>query len=538
MLKNSVTTRIRMMNIKYFGLAALFLAFAACEDGKYDREIEPPVEVVSGDADFSYMVSMGASFVSGVSDGTLFINSQENSFPNIMAQQMALAGGGEFVQPLVDDNVGGLLFAGNVIAGPRLYFNGSGPAPVDGTPTTEVTNVISGPFNNMGVPGAKSYHLVAPGYGNTVGVPLRQANPYFARMASSPNVTVLEDAASQNPTFFILSEIAGNDVLGYATSGGTGIDQTGNFDPTTYGSNDITDPNVFAQVLSTIVGTMTANGAKGVMGNIPSITSLPYFTTVPHDPLDPTNPAFGPLIPSLNALYAQLNAAYAFLGVPERSVVFSETEASPVVIIDESLADISAILTQVLQGGGLDPLTATLLGNQFGQSRQATEDDLLVLTSSTVIATLNEEYFDFLIDNGVTPEQAGQLAVNGITYPLEDQWVLEGEEQAAIMTATDAYNATIAAVATQSGLGLVDAKGLLEELTTNGLASDGFVLTGDFVTGGAFSMDGIHLNARGYAVLANEFLKEIDATFGSNFEDAGALVDIGEYPAFYPATLP
>jgi hypothetical protein len=357
-------------------------------------------------------------------------------------------------------------------------------------------------------------------------------------MASSPNATVLADAASQNPTFFVLSEIAGNDVLGYAISGGTGVDQTGNLDPTTYGPNDITDPNVFAQVLSSIVGVMTANGAKGVMGNIPAVTDLPYFTTVSHDPLDPSNPAFGPLIPSLNALYAQLNAAYAFLGVPERSVVFSETEASPVVIIDESLDNISAQLTQVLQAGGLDPLTAALLGNQFGQSRQANEDDLLVLTSSTVIATLNEEYFAFLVSNGVSPEEAGQLAVNGITYPLEDQWVLEGEEQAAIMTATDAYNATIQAVATQAGLGLVDAKGLLQELNINGIASDGFVLTGDFVTGGAFSMDGIHLSARGYAVLANEFLKEIDETFGSNFQEAGALVDIGEYPAFYPATLP
>jgi len=525
------------MNIKYFGLAALFLAFTACEDGKYDREIEPPVEVVSGDADFTYMVSMGASFVSGVSDGTLFINSQENSFPNIMAQQMALAGGGEFVQPMVDDNIGGLLYAGNVIAGPRLYFDGSGPTPVDGTPTTEVTNIIAGPFNNMGVPGAKSFHLVAPGYGNVAGVPQGLANPYFARMASSPNATVLEDAVTQNPTFFILSEIAGNDVLGYATSGGTGVDQTGNLDPTTYGPNDITDPNVFAQVLSSIVGTMTANGAKGVMGNIPAVTDLPYFTTVPHDPLDPRSPTFGPLIPTLNDLYSQLNAAYAFLGVPERSVVFSETEASPVVIIDESLTDISAALTQVL-ATQLDPLSAALLGRQFGQSRQATEDDLLVLTSSNVIGSLNEEYFAFLTANGVPAEQAGQLAVNGITYPLEDKWVLEGAEQAAIMRATDAYNATISAVAAQAGLGLVDAKGLLEELNTNGIASDGFILTGDYVTGGAFSMDGIHLSARGYALLANEFLMEIDETFGSNFEDAGALVDIGDYPSFYPATLP
>ncbi len=526
-----------MLRINYIWALLLVVALTSCEQGKYDREIEIPVEVVSGEADFSNMVSIGASFVSGVSDGSLFINSQENSFPNIMAQQMTLAGGGEFIQPLINDNIGGLLLDGNVLAGPRLYFNGSGPVPVEALPTTEVTNILDGPFNNMGVPQAKSFHLVAPGYGNVAGVALGQANPYFARMASNPNATVLEDAASQNATFFVISEIAGNDVLGFATSGGTGVDQTGNFDPATYGPNDITDPNVFAQVLNTVVGAMTANGAKGVIGNIPAVTSLPYFTTVPYNPLDPTNPDFGPQIPTLNALFSQLNQAYAFLQVPERSVVFSETAASALVIHDESLPNIATQLTAVLAGGGLDLPTATLLGNQFGQSRQATENDLLVLPSQTAIATLNEEYFQLLVGMGVPQEQAGQLSVNGITLPLEDKWVLLPSEQASIETATNAYNNVISAAATQNGLGFVDAKGLLEQLSNGGIASNGFVLTGDYITGGAFSLDGIHLNARGYAVLANEFLKAIDETYGSNFEDADALVDIGNYPVVYSPVL-
>ena len=99
-------------------------------------------------------------------------------------------------------------------------------------------------------------------------------------------------------------------------------------------------------------------------------------------------------------------------------------------------------------------------------------------------------------------------------------------------------NAIIESVAAQAGLGLLDTNALLEQLSTTGITSNGFTLRADYVTGGAFSMDGIHLNARGYALLANEFLKVIDDTFDSNFEEAGALVDIGEYPAFYPASLP
>lgn len=531
-----------MFRINYIWALLMVVALSSCEQGKYDREIEPPVEVVSGEADFSNMVSIGASFVAGIADGTLYIKSQENSFPNIMAEQMKLAGGGEFVQPLVSDNIGGLLLAGNVIAGPRLWFNGEGPVPVDGTPSTEVSNILTGPFNNMGVPGAKSFHLVAPNYGNVAGVSLGLANPYFARMASRPDATVLEDAATQNASFFIISEIAGNDVLSYATSGGTGVDQTGNFDPTTYGSNDITDPNVFAQVLNTVVETMTANGAKGVIGNIPAVTSLPYFTTVPHDALNPNDPdqeEYEKQIPLLNGFFKDLNDAFEAIGFPDRQVYFSPEETSPLVIHDESLDNISEKLFIQLVTDGMDQDQAGLYALQYGQSRQATGNDLMVLTSGGVIATLNQTYFDYLTEVLlVAPELARLLAVNGLTFPLEDQWVLLPSEQESVMIATDAYNASIEAVVAQKGLGFVDSESLLEQLSNGGVASDGFIITGDYVTGGAFSLDGIHLNARGYAFLANEFLKAIDETYGSNFKDAGALVDIGDYPPLYGPILP
>ena len=117
--------------------------------------------------------------------------------------------------------------------------------PVSGQGSTEVSNNVGGPFNNMGVPGAKSYHLLAPGYGNVAGVAAGLANPYYARMATAADATVLGDAASVGATFFSLW-IGNNDVLGYVVSGGSGTDQTGNLDPSTYGGSDISDPNVVA----------------------------------------------------------------------------------------------------------------------------------------------------------------------------------------------------------------------------------------------------------------------------------------------------
>ena len=78
--------------------------------------------------------------------------------------------GGDFNQPLFNDNNGGLLLAGTQIIGPRFIFNGAGPASIlsvnpGATPTTDIaTNNPSGPFNNMGVSGASSFHKLAPGY--------------------------------------------------------------------------------------------------------------------------------------------------------------------------------------------------------------------------------------------------------------------------------------------------------------------------------------------------------------------------------------
>src|SRR5690606_30693241 len=139
--------------------------------------------------------------------------------------------------------VGGLLLAGQPIAPTKMIVNMAtgGPENIKGDPTVEVEKLQTKVYHNMGVPGAKVFHLVAPGYGNVAGVANGTANPYFVRHATTPEATVLQDVLSMNPTFFT-NWIGANDVLAYATSGGEGVNQAGNPNPATYGSNDITDP--------------------------------------------------------------------------------------------------------------------------------------------------------------------------------------------------------------------------------------------------------------------------------------------------------
>lgn len=515
-------------NIKWLLLVSL--TFVACSE---DDEVvvynsSDGLPLTAGTADFSKYVAVGNSLTAGFSDNALFIEGQKVGYTNILAQQFALVGGGEFKIPFMADNVGGLLLNGTQIQGPRLFFNGTGPVPVSGTPTTEITNVLTGAYNNMGVPGAKSFHLLSNSYGNPLGIG-SYANPYFVRFASSTSATILGDAVAQSPTFFSLW-IGNNDVLSYATSGGTGVNQLGNLNPATYGPNDITDPNVFASVYNTLLdGTngLTKNNAKGVVANIPYVTSVPFFTTVPTNPI-PGLPSANAT--SLNQLFGGINAALAGAGLPARYVTLvaddgnpATVEANPLLIVDESLIDISAQITAALTPVYGAP-TATFLGGLLGRTRHASNAaasrDYILLTASGVIGT-------------TTTAAPAPFNTVGVSYPMQDGTTLTAAETLEVKTATDAYNATIQALANAKGLAFVDANAILAQVANGGISGNGFTVTSAFVTGGGFSLDGVHPSPRGYALIANKFIEAINAKYGSNLKG----VSLGDYRILFPAAL-
>ncbi|MDT0556963.1 G-D-S-L family lipolytic protein [Patiriisocius hiemis] len=502
-----------MKNI--YKIIACFVAvgLVSC-DPEFENSVEDQGFYDAGDANFTNYVAVGNSLTAGFADSALYITGQEDSYPNIMAEQFSFVGGGEFTQPLMADNLGGLLFNGQQIAQNRFVLavdaqGNLGPAILEGTPTTEVTTSATGPFNNMGVPGAKSFHLTASGYGNEAGILTGQANPYYARFATGPNANVIEDAASLNPTFFSLW-IGNNDILSYATTGGSGVDQTGNLDPTMYGPNDITDPNVFASVYSQQVDALSAGASGGVLINIPDVTSIPFFTTVPAQsvPLDAATAA------AVNAQFAQYNSQ-VLPGLVQLGVITQEEADARMInfqaginfpiIMDDDLTDVS----ELLQGPPLN-LPADI-ANLLGQLRQANNNDLVVLTASSVI--------------GTTPDPSNPLGVVGVSIPLEDSLVLTAVEQERVATATASYNATIEALATANGLAYVDARTALAQVAATGVPYNGGLLTSEFVTGGAFSLDGVHPTPRGYAYTANIIINAINETYGASIPT----VDIGNF---------
>lgn len=506
--------------LKY--LPFLALGVISCEP-EFDNPIDEPGFYTNGEADFSNYVALGNSLTAGYADGALYITGQENSYPNILSQQFSLVQETQdFKQPLMADNAGGLLLAGNQITSNRRVLavdaNGNpGPKVYAGTSTTEITNVLSGPFNNMGVPGAKSFHLLAPGYGDVSGVAVGTSNPYFVRFASSSSSSVIADAVAQNPTFFSLF-IGNNDVLSYATSGGIGVDQTGNLNPATYGSNDITDPNVFASVYSQLVTALTGTGADGVLMNIPDVTSVPYFTTVPNNALvlDAAKAA------SLTG-YFQAVAGITTQGLMAKGVPAPQAQALAAQYAIKFNEGPNRFLIDV-------PVSQT---NPLG-FRQMTDKELLVLTinqgalaqgyGSVMLTPEVMQVLGILQTGGQpTPEQA-QMVIDAVSG-IDDKDALDSSELQSIATATASYNATIKGLAQANGLAFLDTSSLLTKVANGGIAFDAGTLTSQFVTGGAFSLDGVHPTPRGYALIANNIIDAINKTYSSTVPK----VNIGNY---------
>jgi len=106
-------------------------------------------------------------------------------------------------------------------------------------------------------------------------------------------------------------------------------------------------------------------------------------------------------------------------------------------------------------------------------------------------------------------------ALGGTGAPLPDEVVLDPSEIAIIQDHVAANNQAIREICGAANIPVLDVNGLLRELATTGRHVGGITLNGAFLSGGVFSYDGIHPNDVGYALMANEFIRVINASGGS-----------------------
>jgi lysophospholipase L1-like esterase len=460
------------MKIKLTIIALALTGMWACQPEL--NEFTP----TKGNADFTTYLSAGNSLTAGYSDGALYKSGQQNSYAAIIAKQLESVGRtGEFKIPYIEteDGVGfrGAAMFTKLKMGYSVDCKGvASLSPVFANPEATQqelggfigTPVSGGPFNNVGVPGAKVTHLLAPHYGDPAGLQTGTANPYFVRFASSTATSVLADALAVNPTFFSLW-IGNNDVLGYATSGGaadviTPVDGNPGFG--------------FAASYGYIIQTLKTKASAGVVANIPDITSIPFFTTVPYNAIVLTDQA---QVDALNAAYDALyNVGAQELGLPE--IIWS-LGPNPMVIADAS-----------------NPLTM----------RQITSDELVLLT---------------------IPQDSLKCGGWGSQKPVPNQFVLTATEKAFVTDAVSAYNQIIKSVAEVNDLAFVDANDYMKQASDTGIKVDGVTFSNAFVRGNLFSTDGVHLTPQGNALVANLFIDAINAKYSASIPK----VNVNEYNA-------
>jgi hypothetical protein len=524
-----------MKSIKYSIYALTFLLVGSCNQEVIDlQDPEPPAPVctscpagaTAGTASFAKFVTIGNGFVAGFQAGALYNNGQENSMAKMVATQLKCAGGSAtFNQPDINSVNGYNLQSsvpGVIVLGRMVLFDpdGSGPRSASPTPAafpgssvtcpasvttpalpapyntadlpTAFTGATKTAMNNYGVPLIYLGQILTP----TTGNPGAGAayNPLWARFAQQPGVkSILDESLAAGGSFYLIW--AGlEDALLYAATGADGsypLTSTANFN-TQYNG-----------MITTMLG---ANPTfKGVVGNIPSVSSFPYFTTVPWNTLKLTAAqvtSLTPLSTGYNGALAQLKAGgiisdaeYTKRLITYKTYVATDpTSATGVLLVDETLTDLSPYFPAEL--------------DHMARARQATSKDLIPLAAGAVLGTC----------------YSGQAtALFGVSFPVGDKHVLRYEEIVEVETAIGGYNAIIdAAIAgSNNRLALADVKTAYANLLTASVVTKGTVINGVTVASsfappaGTFSEDGLHPNNRGNAFTANIFITAINTKFGA-----------------------
>ncbi len=420
----------------------LFTIFSVSCKPKFD--IPDPDK---GSIDASQYVAIGGAITAGYSNGALYYDAQQNSYSNLLAERLKLIGGGEFKIPNVSQSSIGIGSANNApsVLGNRTDCLGAvslGPVKIapQGDLSVFSSNVYSsqGPFNNMGIPDVKVTDMDMNGY----------ANPFYVRMASNSSSSILSDAVSKNPTFFSVM-LGLSDVLSYALKGAASQSIT-----PIAGSIGVG----FDASINNVINKLTANGAKGIVANIPSIKTMAYFNTIAYNALKLTKAKAD----SLTEVYYNNDSTRFYEGN---------------------------------NGFIIEDASVPFLG-----FRQAVEGELILLN---------------------VPLDSVKCYKWGSLKPIPDRYVLTLSEIATIENAITSYNTILKNLASSKNLAFVDVNSFFSKVKT-GFVYNGVTVNASFVSGGTFSLDGLNLTPRGNALLANEFIKAINNTYQSSIPEINA----------------
>ena len=196
--------------------------------------------------------------------------------------------------------------------------------------------------------------------------------------------------------------------------------------------------------------------------------------------------------------------------LPESFAAAPLTNTVPAVVFDSNFLP-------VLVGGNQVPL--------FYQP--ATGNPTTVPAGSVVLLSALPKYQTGF---GIPPTLAAFPPFNALPNagkPLTDADIITPTELQSFATTIAAYNATIIAEAAAHNVPVADIRGLFNRFAAATLTAPIVVGPGpmtinkSYVRGGIFSLDGAHLTDLGYALFANEYIKTINANYGTHIPIMG-----------------
>lgn len=439
--------------------ASIVLLSSACDE--YNDLTAPAIDF--GSTNFTTFVAVGNNITAGYQSSSLYESAQMYSLGNLIAKHLNTS----FEQPLYSDpGTPGRL----EIVSLQPFISTANQK--FGEP---INSTLPRPYNNLGVTGALLYDVLNATNANDCASAIfaGRPNPMFDLVLRNSALQIgsqFQQAAALNPTFITLW-IGNNDVLGFATSGGTS--------PSTP-----TDVGTFTFLYNATASSFASLNAKVAVGNVIDISTIAFFTTV------------GPQM-AFNIPWGYL----ASLGAP--GVFYQQHGETIGTGIADSLKLLTGVIYITLPGGSYAGLIGTPNGKFYRDHGFPTLPPGIDTTKPF----------------GVHPQN-----------PWPDALTLDESEIATVQSTVTSYNNVIKDAATANGFALADVNSLLKNIRANdftgGTNINGVTFKTTYVTGGLFSLDGVHPSSQAHGIIANTFISAIN----SNFSAKIPLIDVATIP--------
>jgi hypothetical protein len=409
-------------------------------------------EPSSGSADFTQVIALGGSFMAGYQDGGLFLKAQENSLAALIANQLEYANGTKFYQVLLPEGEG-------------IGLNSKPWESNFVTPSKLGNKTDCKGITSVSPVKYQVSDIVAQGYLNAGNKNINHnlAVPFASFLDyDNPNLGLTFGVNNNNPFFNRLATNPGvSTILSEAKDkkpsfiiSWIGMEDIFNYASKGGANLNIPSSNLFEQKLDLILGEFAKNGTKGVMATIPDFRDFPFYTLIPYN--------------NANLTQSQADSLNDTYSISQTSAHIRFTEGKNGFVVGDP---------QATSG-----------------FRKMKEGEFITLS---------------------VPTDSLKCYKYGLLVKLIDnRYSLIESEVKIIDDAIYAYNQIIVKKANEYGFALVDMNQYFKKVK-NGIKWNGADFNLDFVSGGFLSLDGYHPNQKGYALIANEFIKAINNKYNA-----------------------